>query len=405
MSRKILYLIPYLPVPPTSGGTLRIYHILKHLESNYDVTVAGFGDNGDLAAYYETFPTLKEKTHLFQRFFKVRFNRSLQLYSMLTNHSSWYIREKNHSMQQLLNNLFETNTFDIVHAEFPLMANFRMSPNVIKVLDAHNVEYDNLRRMANMDGSILRRIFYHSEYLKLYAEETKICRKQDAIFTTSERDSEIFGKDVQGVPRFVVPNGVDTAYFKPMGEEQEPFTLVFTGTMGYVPNYDGVLYFLNKIFPEVLRQIPQARLYVVGNNPPKSLQSRMSDNIIVTGFVEDVRPYINRASVYVVPLRMGGGTRLKVLEALSMEKAIVTTSIGSEGIDVKDGEHLLKADDPAFFAESVVRLLKNQSLARELGKNGRKLVSDTYDWQVVTKRMDDAYDYLESVKKDITVMQ
>lgn len=404
MSRKILYLIPYLPVPPTSGGTLRIFHILKHLQAHYDVTVAGYGDYGDEPAFYESFPALRNKTYLVNRFFKVRYNRALQLYSMLTDHSSWYIREKNQSFQRLLNKLFDTQSFDIVHAEFPPMANFQMEADVIKVMDAHNVEYDNLRRMSNMDGSFLRRFFYNHEYLKLFAEEMAVCRNQDAIFTTSERDSDIFGENVPGVPRFVVPNGVDTSYFKPLEAEPEPYSLVFTGTMKYIPNYDGVIYFLNRIYPEIRKRIPQTKIYVVGNNPPKSLLGMASDNIIVTGFVEDVRPYIQRASVYVVPLRMGGGTRLKVLEALSMKKAIVTTSIGSEGIDVINRDHVLMADDPVDFAESVVQLFKDRALARRMGVRGREFVSGAYDWKVVMNRMDNAYNHLETIKNQTTVV-
>jgi glycosyltransferase involved in cell wall biosynthesis len=161
--------------------------------------------------------------------------------------------------------------------------------------------------------------------------------------------------------------------------------------MGYVPNNDGILYFLDEIFPLIQRKIPEAKVYIVGNLPTKKLLKRASDRVVITGYVQDVRRYVSRASVYVVPLRMGGGTRLKVVEAMAMKKPIVTTSIGCEGIRVANGESALIADEPRLFAEEVVELLRNASLRRRLVQNGYELMRSHYEWSVIGRQMEQIY--------------
>ena len=160
--------------------------------------------------------------------------------------------------------------------------------------------------------------------------------------------------------------------------------------MDYVPNQDGVLYFLDEIFPLIKQVLPQSKVYIVGKNPPKAITRRANVDTIVTGFVEDVRPYTWKASVYVVPLRMGSGTRLKILEGLAMKKPIVSTSIGCEGIEVRNGTDLVVADSPAKFAAEVVDLFLNRVRAISLGENGYELVKSRYDWSAVVSKMDDA---------------
>jgi glycosyltransferase involved in cell wall biosynthesis len=236
------------------------------------------------------------------------------------------------------------------------------------------------------------------EYGKFRAQEIDICRRKDAILTTSFRDAKVLQSDVPDVPMYVVPNGVDTTYFSLREEPREPQSLVFTGSMNYVPNADGAEYFLDEIFPLIQRTVPGVKVYFVGNAPPEHLRERASESVIVTGFVEDVRPYVERASIYVVPLRMGGGTRLKVLEALSMQRPIVTTSIGCEGIDVKNEDTVLIADEPRAFAEAVIQLLQDAPMRRKLVDHGFELVRARYDWTVVGGTLEDAYGAIISRK-------
>ncbi|HKI46203.1 MAG TPA: glycosyltransferase family 4 protein [Balneolales bacterium] len=384
---KILHLLPYIPVPANFGGALRIYHVLKYLAENYDVTVVGFDNTGDRRTFFRAFPELQGRAHFVAHPWKPTFRKAYLIHALLKRQSFWRSIAYSKKMQKTLNRILTREKFDMVLSEFPVMGFFDLPGEALKILDAHNVEYDNFRRMATLDNNRILRSFFRREYQKFYGEELDVCKKQDAIFTTSYRDLELFHRDVPGIPKYVIPNGVDTSFFYPSDDEPEPLSMVFVGMMNYVPNYDGMQFFIDQVFPLIQKQIPGIKIYIVGKNPPKKLANRSSENIIVTDFVDDVRPYVWRSSVYVVPLRMGGGTRLKVLEALSMEKAVVTTHIGSEGIDVRDGDTVLIADNAPDFANAVIRLLNDRALRKKLGEAGRKLVTAEYEWEIITRRV------------------
>jgi len=295
-------------------------------------------------------------------------------------------------MQQEIDRAVSENPFDLIQREFHVMGLFRAEcPGAVQVLDAHNVEYDCVRRMAQSSHSPIRRAFYGMEYRKMYQEETDVYGRQDALLVTSSRDKSLLDEDLRHVPKFVIPNGVDASFFQPSADSPEPYSLVFTGSMNYFPNADGILFFLKEVLPLVRKTVPRVCVYVVGGRPPGQLERMASSDIIVTGFVKDVRPYVHRASVYIVPLRMGGGTRLKVLEALAMEKPVVTTSVGSEGINVEDRRSALIVDTPERFAASVVELLHDESLCRRLAANGRELIRAQYEWSAIGESMNEAY--------------
>ncbi len=387
---KILHLFPYLPTPPTFGGALRVYHILKHLAKHHDVTVAGFCEHGDRQKFDEAFPELEGKMRFINRR-RSTFRRLLQVGSYFTTHSYWYNWAQSPKLERIVQNLADHGDFDFIIGEFATMGHFDIETDAIRILDAHNVEYDNFRRMSMLEGAPVRKLFYTREYNKTFAEEIQAFQRHDALFVTSSRDGNIIQQDVPELTQFVIPNGVDTDFFSSSGATQEPFTMVFTGAMGYLPNNDGMMYFLDKIFPLIKKRVPQAKVYIVGNNPPDKLLEHQSDSVVVTGFVDDIRPYIDQASVYIVPLRMGSGTRLKVVEALSMQKPIVSTSIGSEGIEIEDGKHLLIRDDAASFAEAVVALFEDQQLRNTLISNGHERVKQKYDWSVIGNDIEKAF--------------
>ncbi len=393
--------MPYSPVPPNFGGALRIYNILKNIVPHNDVTLAMFGNQTDEERLRKEFNGVVQKIHTVPEPWQRKYYRLGQLYSTLNNHSFFHMLAVNREMQSLLDRLLSSDSYDIVQTEFSHLGSYTLRTSAVKILDAHNVEYDNFRRMWVNDQRPIRKFHYFLEYKKLFAEEIKGCTKQDALFLTSERDKEIFDRDVHNVPKFVIPNGVDSNYFASSNQEPEPFTLVFTGMMAYVPNYDGILYFLDEIFPLILKKYPQVKVYIVGNRPPKQLLDRASHNVIITGFVEDVRPYIRRASVYIVPLRMGGGTRLKIGEALSMKIPIVTTSIGCEGIDIVSGESAIIADDPVTFAEGVISLFQDKALKEKFVRNGYSLMQAKYEWSVIGIKIRELYQELVNDKKRV----
>jgi glycosyltransferase involved in cell wall biosynthesis len=199
-----------------------------------------------------------------------------------------------------------------------------------------------------------------------------------------------------------VPTGVDTEFFQPSGDQAiDPHNVVFTGSMDWLPNEDAIRYYTDQILPLIRRAIPDATLTVVGRNPYPGLVelSRRDPSVVVTGRVDDVRPYIERAAAYVVPLRIGGGTRLKIFEAMAMEKAIVSTSIGAEGLPVRDGRELRIADTPETFAASLADLLKNPEAAKELGQEAGRVVRERFGWIGVAKRFSEICETTaESVK-------
>jgi glycosyltransferase involved in cell wall biosynthesis len=383
--------MPYSPVPPTFGGALRSYHLLRQLVEHHEVTLVCFGTPDVPTKLKTTFNANLKEVHVVPVPLIGKYRRFGQLYAHWTKDSFLHLSCWSQEMQTLLNRLLAKDAYDVVQSEFYMMGSYNFQTDAVKILDSHNVEHDIYRRMTIHAGSWLRKQHYDHEYRRLYDEELTACRNHDAIFVTSARDKEILDADVPEVPKFIVPNGVDTSYFTPSDEPHEGASLVFTGMMGYVPNYDGMIYFLDKVFPLIQKEIPRLKIYVVGDRPPKELLKRATEHIVVSGFVDDVRPYVWKSAVYVVPLRIGGGTRLKILEAMAMKKPIVTTSIGCEGIDVRHRESVLIADYPDEFAQSVIELLRNEPLQNRLTQNGYELVHARYKWSVIGRHVETMY--------------
>ena len=390
---RILLLLPYSPIPPTFGGALRNYHLLKHLARHHDVTVLTYGTPEVADSIAAEFALRRGRVRAVPKQWMRGRWRLGQLYAVSTGHSFFHlIIGRSRRMQEAIDEVLSEEAFDIVQTEFTPMGCFSLSTDAVKILDAHNVEHDNHRRMSEHAKSLTRRLYYRREARRLIGEETEACCRHDAVFVTSAQDQSLFDALAPDVPKFIVPNGVDTDYFAPAPPASEPASLVFTGMMAYLPNHDGMLYFLDEIFPLVRREVPAARVYIVGSRPPAELLRRASDSVVITGYVEDVRPFVARASVYVVPLRMGSGTRLKILEALAMKRPVVTTSIGCEGLAVSHGESALVADEPLAFARQVIDLLHDDELRKKLTRAGYDLVREQYDWSVVHRRVEEAYE-------------
>jgi glycosyltransferase involved in cell wall biosynthesis len=307
--------------------------------------------------------------------------RGLQLKSLLSPYSYERLVYHRPALQAALDQLVQRRRYDIINVEFSLMAGYRLPRTVRLVLDEHNIEYDILYRTQKVERQPVRKLYSYINYLKLRREERAAWRRFDGCVFTSARDEDVVRRDYPRIPTAVVPNAVDADAFRPAQLPREPMTLLFFGAMDYYPNTDGILYFLREIMPRLKPRFPSLRLHIVGQAPPEAVRSWASDDVIVTGFVDDVRPYLERASVVIVPLRIGGGTRLKIVEAMAMGKAIVSTTLGAEGIDVTDGENVLLADASDAFAAQVGRLLDDPRLVQRLGSAARQLVETRYTWQ------------------------
>ncbi|HEX6643191.1 MAG TPA: glycosyltransferase, partial [Gemmatimonadales bacterium] len=256
------------------------------------------------------------------------------------------------------------------------------------VLFQHNVEAMIWRRHAEVARGAIAKGYFREQWRRMVAFERSECRRFDHVIAVSREDRDVF-RDAYGVAAATdVPTGVDTAYFRPAGTvTREPLDMVFTGSMDWLPNEDGILWFVDEILPRVRARVPGATLTVVGRNPPARIRSIAERDpfVRVTGTVPDVRPYIERSGVFVVPLRIGGGTRLKIFEAMGMERAVVSTTVGAEGLPVTDGEEIVLADEPDAFAGAVVGLLEAPDRAARIGASAAQLVRSSFGWDRVAE--------------------
>ncbi|MDQ3898983.1 MAG: glycosyltransferase [Actinomycetota bacterium] len=314
--------------------------------------------------------------------------RRLQLKSLASAGSYAQLMYRRPALQAALDRMVQRTTYDIITVEFCWMAHYRFPRATKLVLDEHNIEYDILYRTFRGGTGLGRKLYNYVEYRKLRREERAVWRKFDGCALTSVRDQRLLCRDVPAARTVVAPNGVDTHFFRPGDTPPEPMTLVFFGAIDYYPNTDGVLFFLREVLPRLKQRYPALKLLIVGPSPPEAITRWAGDDIAITGFVEDVRPYLARGAVIIVPLRIGGGTRLKIVEAMAMGKAIVSTTLGAEGIDVTDEQDILLADSAAAFAAQVGRLLDDPALARRLGAAARRLVERRYDWHGSVRKLE-----------------
>lgn len=327
-----------------------------------------------------------------------RRKRSLQLRSLVSRHSYEHLLlARRREFAASLRSFVASGGFDIVQIEFAQMAAFRFPMPADRrwraTLDEHNIEFDIVRRTAGGATSPVRRLYSEVDYRKLAREERGAWRRLDGVTLTSERDAGILRSLEPSTRLAVVPNGVDIDHFTPSEAPPTPDNLLFFGAMNYYPNQEGIAYFLEQIFPLILRRRPHTKLWIVGPGADHLYKHR-GPNIEVTGFVDAVEPYIDQASAVVVPLRLGGGTRLKIVEAMAKGKAIVSTTVGAEGIDVVNDQSAILADDPQEFASQVERVLADPPLARRLGAAARDLAVSRYSWSALAKGLEEFYEQL-----------
>jgi glycosyltransferase involved in cell wall biosynthesis len=218
--------------------------------------------------------------------------------------------------------------------------------------------------------------------------ERRCAHNVDLLLANSDRDRQVFQQELGVQQVEVIPNGVDITEFSPAQTSGQPATVLFTGLMSYYPNQQAIRWFLDEVFPLLLTKVPNARLVVAGARPPAWLTARSNSMLEVTGEVTDMRPYFERARVVIAPLMIGGGTRVKILEAQAMGRPVVSTSLGAEGLNMSDGHSILIADDAPSFAEQVARLLTDDDFASKMSLNARKRVVSDYDWNRIGERLE-----------------
>ena len=388
---RILWLKSELLHPVDKGGKIRTYNMLKELKRDHDITYLTLddGSGGDESRrradeYCHDLVCVPHRTRpKFSAGFYVELVQNLT--SPLPYAMSKY---RSSLMRKEISSRAAHGKFDVIVCDFLTPSiNLPEPIDCATVLFQHNVEAMIWKRHSEVQKHPLKAAYLREQWRKTFANERETCQRVDWVAAVSREDAEVMREDYNVRAIGDVPTGVDTEYFRPRPENRhEPYSLVFTGSMDWLPNDDAIRYFIEEIMPRVRQSIPNVRITVVGRNPyPRLLEwSRQDPSVVVTGRVEDVRPYIESAAAYVVPMRIGGGTRLKIYEAMAMAKPVISTTIGAEGLPVQNGTDLLLADTPEAFAETVIRVLNNPAFAQQIGSHGAATVRKNFGWDKVS---------------------
>lgn len=388
---RILWLKTELLHPIDKGGRIRTYHMLRELRAEHDITYLALDDGSATPEAVEAAAEYCERLirvpHRITPKSGPRFYGELiaNLASPLPYFVSKY---RSTAMREAIAREVATGSVDVLVCDFLMPAvNVPQEPGVPAVLFQHNVEAMIWRRHHEVAEHPLRKAYFRRQWKKAVDFERRACRRFDRVVAVSDADRDAI-RETYGVERVaVVPTGVDVEFFRPSGAASPlPHHLVFTGSMDWLPNEDGILFFVEEVLPRVRDSVPDVSLSVVGRDPPERLRERATRDsaVTVTGRVPDVRPYMEEAAVFVVPLRIGGGTRLKIYEAMAMEMPVVATPVGMEGLPIRDGAELLVAETADDFAAAVVRLLHDPEAARALAQNAARRVRAAFGWTAVS---------------------
>ena len=388
---SILYVSHMPPSPPRSGAQARVHGLITQLARRHDLTAVMLVDNDfDAEECRRAMQAYCREVVLVPNPYgrDGPTKRLLQLRSLASTQSFERLRVTVPALQRALNQVLRAKRFDIVNLEWPYLGHcdLRQAPSGERVppvvVDSHEIAYDLGRQFACSGDNLGRRVYAGANWRKLRREELETYRDADGVYLCSAADERRLLDQVPAARTAVIPNAADVAYYQPRPTDPPPDgrTVVYFGLLSTVPNVDGVIHFIQDIWPRVAKAHPHARCKIIGGRPPPSLLTLGGARVELTGFVSDLRPHLAAAAAVVVPLRLGGGTRLKIVEAMAMGKAIVSTTLGAEGIEAVPGRDLIIQDEAAAFADAVSRLLADPGLAARIGKSARRLAVQRYSW-------------------------
>lgn len=395
---NILFITPYLPFIPDTGGAIRRKGFLEHLSKEHNVTVVGY--------YY----TESQKNYLYlvekicNKLYAIQFDPCKQLLP-----ATWCGKDIPDISKECVDlgirdsvaELFHFNRYDIIHLEHSYFA-IALPNNIPQervCIDEHNIESEIYQRQLALSDEILevdKLKVYHNWQVTNSFEEN-VWKLYPRCIVTSYRESDIIRNRVPNTNVVVVPNSVDVDYFY-FSDHQfiERNRIAFVGSLNHIPNLDGIKHFLKNIFPMILQGKPDTMLYIIGGPIRDDIKSCISElgqknNVVLTGYIKDIRPILSGSRLAIAPIRYGSGTRLKIISAMSMGVPVVTTSTGVEGIDLIHGEDILISDDAEHFAERVLSLLQDDTLWLKLRVNGRNHVVESYSYSAMGTQIDKAY--------------
>jgi glycosyltransferase involved in cell wall biosynthesis len=388
---RILWVKANKLLPVHSGGDIRSYHIARDLASRHSLTFFSYYD-GEADPAYERLlaEQLAGAVCLSTGRLASRTARLLDYVKRLPSGSPYAVsRFQFAGVRSKLQPWYTANRFDVVVCDFlDAAVNFPENLTIPTVLFQHNVESEIWRRHAELESNPGKRLVYSMEFKRMLAYEQAAVKKFHHVIAVSEHDRKLMSAWVDPSWITVVPTGVDLEQYAPDSSISEPDSLVlFVGAMDWEPNIDAVEYFCEEVWPLVLAKIPSARFRIVGRNPDRRVNSLTVKSIEVTGRVPSVIHHLREAAVVVVPLRVGGGTRLKIYEAMAAGKAVVSTSVGAEGLDVHHGRDIVLADSPTKFAEAILALLRDRNLRKNYERAAAELAA-RHSWQAVGKKFE-----------------
>ena len=390
---RVLFLSPTVPFPLTDGGRIRVFNLLKQIATKNDVTLLALETQPTDAEGVAELEQLGVQVHLVPNaptLPPVSFGTLVKAF--LRQQPITVARYDLRAYRQKLKELIATETFDLVHYEMFHTAQFHTETDLPGVLSQQNVDSEIWRRLCGETANPFYKFTYWTQQLAFQRYERVLSPKFDAVTCTSDIDAAVFQRHCAQDVIEIIPNGVDVTHYQPDFASEVPAHLIYIGSMDWYPNEDAVGFFVDEVLPRIQESVPDVRFSIVGGNPSARVQKLAErEGVVVTGRVPEIKPYFAEATVFVVPLRIGSGTRLKILEALAMGKAIVSTAVGAEGLDLRDGEEIFIADEPAAFADAVTRLLTNVPLRRQVGENGRARVEQDYDWQSIGEKLHRLY--------------
>ena len=390
---NILFLSPTVPFPLTDGGRIRVFNLLKQIATKNSVTLLALETQPTDAAGVSQLQQLGIQVHLVPNaptLPTVAFGTLLKAF--LRRQPITVTRYDLPVYRQKFRELIATETFDLIHYEMFHTAQFYTEVRLPSVLSQQNVDSEIWRRLCDETANPFYKLAYWTQQLAFQRYERVLSPKFDAVTCTSDIDAAVFRQHCAEGATEIIPNGVDVTHYLPDFSAEAPAHLIYIGSMDWYPNEDAVGFFADAVLPRIQERVPDVRFSIVGGNPSARVQKLAEKKgVVVTGRVPEIKPYFAEATVFVVPLRIGSGTRLKILEALAMGKAIVSTSVGAEGLDLKDGEELFIADEPTVFADAVTRLLTDAPLRRRIGENGRARVERDYESRSIGETLHQLY--------------
>jgi glycosyltransferase involved in cell wall biosynthesis len=412
---NILFLAQILPYPPDAGPKVKTWNVLRYLAScGHKITFVSFVRPDEIPHI----PALQEYCVSIHTI-PIRRIRLLEpwyfLKSLLDRRPFLVERDDRKDLRNVISRILSEKQIDVIHADQLSMAQFALgqvdcnSHRPYLIFDAHNAVWKIFDRMAQTMPFFLKPFFrFEAQRMKKY--EGELVRSFDATMAVSDIDSRLLQEAYTSVggrpeerPISVIPIAVDTQQIRSIRRQAGSLNILTLGTLHYSPNADGIRWFIHEVFPLIKKRIPKATLTIIGKNPPldfQELNTRDPQTFHVTGYVPDLTDWLEKSAVVVIPVRIGGGMRVRILEAFARAMPVVTTQVGLEGIEARSGEEVLVADEPEAFANHVVEILDHPHLADLLAENGRRLAIMVYDWKVVLKSIADVYSAIENQVKE-----